>query len=1115
MQHSNDAPRAGRRARSLTWTGRVLGAAALVLASGVAVAQTAFIAFESGPVRPLAISPDGQRLFAVNTPDNRLEILRIGPGGVAREASVDVGMEPVAVAARTATEVWVVNHLSDSVSVVDVSATPPRVVRTLLVGDEPRDIVFAGPVAGGGRSRAFVTTAHRGQHRTHSSISGVIGAGDPQLTTEGLGRADVWVFDATSLGATLGGTPLRILSLFTDTPRALAASTDGNTVYVAGFHTGNRTVPLSEGVVCDDGNKADNVVQGSCTVSGSSYPGGLPLPTRTAAGVTTPEVGLIVKFDATSGQWRDELGRNWNNAVKFDLPDEDVFAVDANTFAQTSAWSGVGTILFNIAVNPVSGKLYVSNTEARNEVRFEGPGTFAQSLTTLGVRPAIPTTVQGRLHEARISVISGATVSPRHLNKHIDYAQRPAPPGTKDHSLATPTEIVVSPDGSVLYVAAFGSSKIGVLPVASLENDSFDPMVTSAGYIPVSGGGPAGLVLDTPRNRLYVLTRFDNSVKVIDLGASQETLGVALHNPEPAAVVQGRPFLYDAVATSSNGEASCASCHVFGDFDSLSWDLGNPDDVVTADPIPRVLGLAPGDLNGGAANNQFHPMKGPMTTQTLRGLANSGAMHWRGDRANGFFGLDSPYGNGNEDLSFRNFIVAFEGLVGNDGMIPSSDMQKFTDFALRMTLPPNPVRALDNGLNATQLTGEDIFLNQTTDAGILQCQVCHALSPSQGLFGTLAQSSFEGEPQIFKVAHLRNIYQKVGMFGMPAVPFFGSGNNGNLGSQVRGTGFLHDGSTDTIFRFLSATVFTLTNQEQQELEQYVLAFDSDLAPVVGQQVTLTSTNSGVAGPRIDLLIQRAAASFTSKILGSGVTECDLVAKGPFGANGRTKGWRRLSNGSFQPDDGGADLTDAQLRAVVTASQPLTYTCAPPGSGTRMGVDRDLDAVLDGLDNCPASGNAAQTDADFDGLGDPCDNCTAKANASQSDLDVDGTGDLCDDSCGFGTTALLSITPTSATRNAWIGLQATGVGPNFQVHIGGVQAAVYDQNGLIGAQIPNALSNGTYPVELVNPEGCRSIVTVDVTVVDPSGGGCGLVGIEGFALLAGLRGLLRARGLRRA
>lgn len=36
-------------------------------------AQPSFYVFESGHVRPLALSPDGSRLYAVNTPDNRRE----------------------------------------------------------------------------------------------------------------------------------------------------------------------------------------------------------------------------------------------------------------------------------------------------------------------------------------------------------------------------------------------------------------------------------------------------------------------------------------------------------------------------------------------------------------------------------------------------------------------------------------------------------------------------------------------------------------------------------------------------------------------------------------------------------------------------------------------------------------------------------------------------------------------------------------------------------------------------------------------------------------------------------------------------------------------------------
>jgi DNA-binding beta-propeller fold protein YncE len=83
--------------------------------------------------------------------------------------------------------------------------------------------------------------------------------------------------------------------------------------------------------------------------------------------------------------------------------------------------------------------------------------------------------------------------------------------------LSTPLGMAVSSDGARLYVAAFGSSKIGVLNTAALENNSFDPRTASASYINVTGGGPSGVVLDEARNRLYVMTRFDNAVKSINL----------------------------------------------------------------------------------------------------------------------------------------------------------------------------------------------------------------------------------------------------------------------------------------------------------------------------------------------------------------------------------------------------------------------------------------------------------------------------------------------------------------------------------------------------------------------------------------------------------------------
>jgi hypothetical protein len=48
--------------------------------------------------------------------------------------------------------------------------------------------------------------------------------------------------------------------------------------------------------------------------------------------------------------------------------------------------------------------------------------------------------------------------------------------------------------------------------------------------------------------------------------------------------------------------------------------------------------------------------------------------------------------------------------------------------------------------------------------------------------------------------------------------------------------------------------FTGGDDQRRDVEQFMLAFDSDLAPVVGQQVTLSSENAAAARPRIDLLI---------------------------------------------------------------------------------------------------------------------------------------------------------------------------------------------------------------------------------------------------------------------
>jgi DNA-binding beta-propeller fold protein YncE len=907
-------------------------------------AQPDYTLFESDPVRPIALSPDGSRLFVCNTPDGYLQVYDLSSGFAVDEAAVPVGLEPVAVAARSNDEVWVVNHLSDSVSIVDLSVSPPRVVRTLLVGDEPRDIVFAGP----GGNRAFITTAHRGQHSPYP---------DGDYDVPGIGRADVWVFDATDLdqGApapTMGGVPETILTLFGDRPRALTATPDGSRVYAAIFRSGNQTTAVSEAHVC-------NLNQSQpCTISGTSYPGRRPQPWTNISGITSRETGMMVGFDAVSGQWRDEIDRNWNNAVPFSIPDLDVFEIDANAAvpAEIGSVAHVGTILFNMIVNPANGNVYVTNTDANNRVRFEGLGSY---VGVIGPKPSgDPASVRGNLHKSRITVLDASgdnlgtpatefTVVPRHLNKHINYNLHPVPLDVKYRSVATPLGMAITGDGSTLYVAAFGSDAVAVYDTAELENGTFVP--NAADLIKV-GERPSGLVLDDANDRLYVVTR--DRVYIIDTTNNSVAQTKFFFNPESFALQSGRKFLYNALVTSSNGEASCSSCHVFGDMDDIAWDLGDPDatPVPNPNPAPPLVDFSPiNDLF------PFDPLKGPMTTQSLRGMKHAGPMHWRGDRT-GPECATTPGDPACANRAFNEFNVAFPGLLGRDeGQLTAGEMQTFTTFILQVNYPPNPIRSLDNSLTPQQQSGLNVYTGPITDT-VANCAGCHELDRAQGFFGTGGGSTFENETMEFKVPHLRNAYQKVGMFGQMPSPFFPNASGTFMGDQVRATGFLHDGSVATPRNFLAAGVFSTTTTQERDLEALLMAFETDMAPIVGQQVTLTDTSGPTVDARITLLIQRAETSF---VLPGNINtkECDLIVKGVVG--GEQRGWVYLGGDQFDPDMAAepvwsrADLEDE----ASIPGQPLTFTCVPPGSGVRMGINRDRDPQLDGDDATPGAVNS--------------------------------------------------------------------------------------------------------------------------------------------------------------
>jgi hypothetical protein len=122
-------------------------------------------------------------------------------------------------------------------------------------------------------------------------------------------------------------------------------------------------------------------------------------------------------------------------------------------------------------------------------------------------------------------------------------------------------------------------------------------------------------------------------------------------------------------------------------------------------------------------------------------------------------------------------------------------------------------------------------------------------------------------------------------------------------------------------------------QLRHSLADFVFAFDTNMFPIVGQQITLTQDDAAAVAGRIALFEAQATAG-----------ACDLVAHGT--VFGRDHGFT-FSNGTWVADVSWLPaLTDAQLTELAGFA-PLTFTAVPPGEGWRVGVDRDGDGYVDG------------------------------------------------------------------------------------------------------------------------------------------------------------------------
>jgi YVTN family beta-propeller protein len=444
---------------------------------------------------------------------------------------------------------------------------------------------------------------------------------------------------------------------------------------------------------------------------------------------------------------------------------------------------------------------------------------------------------------------------------------------------------VFDPGGAFMYVAAFGTDRVARVDTNGRVLSFVEvapPSGAGANVDPRNKRGPRGLALKPLAGGLYVLNRISNTISVIDTRTNTVAREVSVGaDPTPPAIREGRGFLYDA-KLSGNGTGSCASCHVDGDMDHLAWDLG--------DPGGEMVTVVQGENAW-----QLHPMKGPMVTQTLRGLPGTGPLHWRGDKAN-----------------FLEFNGAFDALMGGSE-IPLADMQAFATFVEALVYAPNPHQKLDRSLPAelfggNAARGREVFITVPESPDGDTCNTCHKADPGPGTDGLLVQLP---QPEPMKTAHLRNIYQKTLYTKF-------------TGRAIDGFGMDHEGHVASLPIFLSIPGFAgYTAQEKADMTAFMMAFDTGTAPAVGYTITLNALNVDRPLPRADwsMLEQQAR-----------LRNVDVVVNGTVNGQVRTLSFRPALNDYIVNGVVAAPLTRAGLEFLLRRGDVLSVMGVSPREG---------------------------------------------------------------------------------------------------------------------------------------------------------------------------------------
>lgn len=873
----------------------------------VSAAIAPFPNFESGAVNALLLTPDGRTLLALNTPDHRVELYGLplksdshgkrgvgqtfaagkaagspplgglpgGAGGLPKPVpapaltylgAIFTGLEPVAMTLHPDDPNLL--YVSNTVSdtVSVVDLAKRQVIGTIVVGDEPQGLVVVGDELFVACARATVVPMLPGQT-------------DPGVSTQ------------HALVVTQASPPyarLDVVGIGAVKPRDVVAV--GGVVYVIPQHSGNGTVIMNETVATNLGLSQEvvdafdapftiNPVLQRTEFSAQPYTRGWFIPTA----------GRIV-FDS---EYRSDVHQ---------LLDRDIIGVDAASHTLLAGvTTGVATTLFDLELNPVTGALWVAATEAKNRTRFE---------------PAL----SGDALENRVVIVAPGGAVQQMLDLRPPFT-------TKPHAQPAVIAFGSGPAGDFAAVGCLGTASVVVLDA----NDASLVAELDVGEI------PAGLAFDGLRGLLYVLSRGDRTLAAYDAAQGFALIGgpqPLSYDPEPLFVTTGRTHLYDARASTGHGTGnfSCASCHVFGHEDQLGWDLGNPGGSLAyyfPDVLEDFAGY-PGQAMTWPTTAILNPMKGPMVTQSLRGLMDPDTkdnlpLHWRGDRR-----------------TLHMFRGAFVGLLGGSGLT-GRQMQEMSSFLRSMRFPPNPNQPLDREYVGLAAQGRDLFgmnplvqgKEYVPNSGVT-CITCHKgdFTNQTDFTGSRPTASFGSFTQVFNTAQLRNVYEKDFKF-------------------ISGFGALHDGAVDGVRGFMDFVVPngglpTFPNfliEDKDAVATFVKAWDTGLSPLVGRQFTLDLSTLPDADTVLDLFEAQAQPP---------TANVDLILKGfrydtagtllERGAHFRFD----LDAGSwgYQFDTGAFVDRNVLTLIASTGTATFTFTCVPPGMGERLGIDRDEDGAWD-------------------------------------------------------------------------------------------------------------------------------------------------------------------------